>query len=88
MHALPRMPVPHAPMASQVFFDHTGKEVVSMSTAIRPFTFDVAAADLDDLQSRLAHTRWPERETSTDWSQGIPLAYTQEEGVSELLMPC
>jgi hypothetical protein len=49
-----------------------------MSTAIRPFTFDVAAADLDDLQSRLVHTRWPERETSTDWSQGIPLAYTQE----------
>jgi hypothetical protein len=49
-----------------------------MSTAIRPFTFDVAAADLDDLKSRLVHTRWPERETSTDWSQGIPLAYTQE----------
>ena len=49
-----------------------------MSTAIRSFTFDVAAADLDDLQSRPVHTRWPERETSTDWSQGIPLAYTQE----------
>src|SRR5262245_26709924 len=55
-----------------------GKEVVSMSTAIRPFTFDVAAADLDDLQSRLGHTRWPERETSPDWNQGIPLAYTQD----------
>src|SRR5688500_4644126 len=49
-----------------------------MRTAIRPFKFDVAAADLDDLKSRLARTRWPERETSTDWSQGMPLAYTQE----------
>ena len=49
-----------------------------MSTAIRPFTFDVAAVELDDLHARLGHTRWPERETSTDWSQGIPLAYTQE----------
>ena len=34
--------------------------------------------ELDDLARRLAQTRWPERETPTDWSQGIPLAYTRE----------
>jgi len=49
-----------------------------MSTDIRPFKFAVPDADLDDLKRRLASTRWPERETPGDWSQGIPLAYTRE----------
>jgi epoxide hydrolase len=47
-------------------------------SAIRPFKFDVPQADLDDLKRRLAATRWPERETPTDWSQGVPLAYLKE----------
>lgn len=45
---------------------------------IRPFRFDVPDATLDDLKRRLARTRWPERETPDDWTQGIPLAYMQE----------
>ncbi|MFN3218651.1 MAG: epoxide hydrolase family protein [Acidimicrobiales bacterium] len=45
---------------------------------ITPFTIEIADADLDDLQRRLAGTRWPEAETVDDWEQGIPLAYTQE----------
>jgi pimeloyl-ACP methyl ester carboxylesterase len=45
---------------------------------IRPFRFDVPQSDLDDLKARLASTRWPERETPQDWSQGMPLAYTRE----------
>jgi pimeloyl-ACP methyl ester carboxylesterase len=47
-------------------------------TEIRPFTIDIADSQLDDLRSRLSNTRWPERELVDDWSQGIPLAYTQE----------
>ncbi len=47
-------------------------------SAIRPFRFDVPQSELDELKRRLAATRWPERETPTDWSQGIPLAYMQE----------
>ncbi len=43
-----------------------------------PFQLNVADADLDDLRGRLAHTRWPERETVPDWSQGIPLAYVRD----------
>jgi epoxide hydrolase len=38
----------------------------------------VPDADLDDLRSRLARTRWPEAECVDDWSQGMPLAYTRE----------
>ena len=47
-------------------------------SAIRPFKFDIPEANLDDLRRRLAATRWPERETPADWSQGAPLAYVQE----------
>ena len=47
-------------------------------TEIRPFAIDVPEAALVDLRERLARTRWPDRETVDDWSQGIPLAYVQE----------
>ncbi len=49
-----------------------------MPPAIVPFDLDVPEADLDDLRARLRNTRWADRETVTDWSQGIPLAYVQE----------
>ena len=45
---------------------------------MKPFTVPLATADIDDLRDRLAKTRWPDRETVDDWSQGIPLEYTQE----------
>ncbi len=41
--------------------------------AIRPFRIDIPEADLDDLRYRLAHTRLPEKETVSDFSQGVPL---------------
>jgi pimeloyl-ACP methyl ester carboxylesterase len=43
-----------------------------------PFEVRVTEAEIADLRERLARTRWPERETVDDWSQGIPLSYTQE----------
>ncbi|MGB4863741.1 MAG: epoxide hydrolase family protein [Tepidiformaceae bacterium] len=45
---------------------------------IRPFTLSTTDAELDDLRRRLRATRWPDRETVDDWSQGVPLAYVQE----------
>ena len=45
---------------------------------IKPFRIDIPDHELDDLKSRLANTRWPDRETPDDWSQGIPLAYVRE----------
>ena len=44
---------------------------------IRPFTISIDDDTIDDLRRRLSATRWPEAETPDDWSQGIPLAYTQ-----------
>ena len=46
--------------------------------APEPFVIQVSDAVLDDLRNRLRATRWPERETVEDWSQGVPLAYVQE----------
>lgn len=46
--------------------------------AITPTQVSFPDADLDDLRDRLARTRWPERETVGDWSQGVPLATMQE----------
>ncbi|MFT4572399.1 MAG: pimeloyl-ACP methyl ester carboxylesterase [Hyphomicrobiaceae bacterium] len=47
-------------------------------SAIRPFRIAVPEAELIDLKSRLELTRFPEKETTDDWSQGIPLAYVRE----------
>jgi pimeloyl-ACP methyl ester carboxylesterase len=47
------------------------------SDAIRPFQISVPEEDLVDLRRRLAATRWPEKETVTDESQGVPLATLQ-----------
>ena len=45
---------------------------------IKPYNIDIDEATLDDLNTRLAHTRWPDEETPNDWSQGVPLAYAKE----------
>jgi pimeloyl-ACP methyl ester carboxylesterase len=47
-------------------------------TTIRPFTIDIPDADLEDLRSRIAATRWPSKELVADRSQGVQLATLQE----------
>ena len=47
-------------------------------SAIRPFTYRAADADLDDLRQRVLATRLPEKETTDDQSQGVPLATVQK----------
>jgi hypothetical protein len=45
---------------------------------IRPFTVGFPEPELTDLRSRVNATRWPEPETVTDDSQGVPLAMMQD----------
>ncbi|SFF74817.1 epoxide hydrolase family protein [Blastococcus tunisiensis] len=45
---------------------------------VTPFSISVPDEDLDDLRRRLRATRWPDRATVGDWSQGVPLDYLQE----------
>jgi pimeloyl-ACP methyl ester carboxylesterase len=51
---------------------------VAEGTAIRPFEVGFPEADLAELRRRINATRWPERETVTDDSQGVPLALMQD----------
>src|SRR5688500_16306322 len=44
------------------------------SKAIRPFSFSIPEEALVDLRRRISATRWPEKETVGDSSQGVPLA--------------
>jgi pimeloyl-ACP methyl ester carboxylesterase len=46
--------------------------------SIRPFEIHVPQSQLDDLRKRIADTRWPDKETAGDISQGIQLQRVQE----------
>jgi len=46
--------------------------------AIRPFQVEFAGAELADLRVRIEATRWPERETVDDDSQGVRLELMQD----------
>jgi pimeloyl-ACP methyl ester carboxylesterase len=47
------------------------------STAIRPFRVDIPEEALVDLRRRINATKWPDRETVNDPSQGVQLATVQ-----------
>src|SRR5215471_15996904 len=46
--------------------------------AIRPFRINIPGSALADLRKRIKATRWPDKETVTDDSQGVPLVTMQE----------
>jgi epoxide hydrolase len=49
-----------------------------VKTDIRPFRIDVPQAALDDVQERLARTRWPDELPGVDSDYGVSLAYVKE----------
>ncbi|MFY9651012.1 epoxide hydrolase family protein [Trebonia sp.] len=54
------------------------QQASSDKTAIRPFHVGFPEAELTELRRRVNATRWPERETVTDDSQGVRLAMMQD----------
>jgi pimeloyl-ACP methyl ester carboxylesterase len=70
---------------SQLAFAETNQSIVSVSkpadgdkAAIRPLRVRAPDAQLTDLRRRINATRWPERETVADDTQGVPFAMMQE----------
>jgi pimeloyl-ACP methyl ester carboxylesterase len=61
-----------------VLFGQYAPASAANDTPIRPFQVHIPDAALDDLRHRIAETRWPDKETVNDASQGIPLARLQE----------
>src|SRR5216117_1632438 len=53
-------------------------QLISETTAVRELQVGFPEADLDDLRSRINATRWLERETVDDDSQGVPLGLMQD----------
>ena len=48
------------------------------NAAIRPFHFEAPKAELLDLRRRIEATKWPEKETVADDTQGVQLATMQK----------
>ena len=48
------------------------------SDAVHPFRVNFSDAELDEMRRRISATRWPDRETVTDQSQGPQLATLQK----------
>ncbi|MEX3980432.1 epoxide hydrolase family protein [Paraburkholderia sp. EG287A] len=70
---------------SQLAFSQTPQGITEVKsapngdkTAIRPLRVHVPEAQLVDLRRRIKATRWPDKETVSDDSQGVPLAMMQE----------
>ena len=55
-----------------------GAEEAEEAGEIRPFRIEVKQSVLDDLQQRLANTRWPDQIDETGWQYGIDLGYMKE----------
>ena len=51
-------------LMTEVEAEHEGAE-------IRPFTVNIPQSDIDDMHRRVKATRWPDRETVKDTSQGV-----------------
>lgn len=56
---------------------NAAKTEVKTSTTIRPFRAHISDAAVADLRQRVANTRWAEKETVTDRSQGAQLEKIQ-----------
>ncbi len=48
------------------------------NVAVRPFTVNISQETLDDLHTRLVHTRWTDAVTGADWDYGTNAAYLRE----------
>jgi pimeloyl-ACP methyl ester carboxylesterase len=48
------------------------------TTAIRPFTIEIPQDAIDDLQARLANTRYPVEAPGDAWTYGTPVSYLRD----------
>jgi hypothetical protein len=55
-----------------------GRKQAADKNAIRPFQVNFPEAELTELRRRITATRFPEKETVADFSQGVPLATVQK----------
>ena len=64
-------------IAGTISLFHAGIALAGVDSGIRPFSVKFPEESLLDLRRRINATRWPDRETVSDQSQGIQLAKLQ-----------
>jgi pimeloyl-ACP methyl ester carboxylesterase len=62
---------------TQISPTHQASKHADDEKTIRPFHVNVPETELTELRNRINATKWPERETVTDATQGVQLATTQ-----------
>src|SRR5690349_4632259 len=67
-----------AATAAAVSFIPSALVAATSGDTILPFTASFSKDQLDDLRRRVAATRWPDKETVADASQGVQLATIQK----------
>ncbi len=66
-----------SPTGATIAGNMVADQTKQAETEIRPFHVSIRDERLIDLRRRIVATQWPERETVTDQSQGIPLGMIQ-----------
>jgi Epoxide hydrolase N terminus len=66
------------PSLAQTVATAASASIAAQDSTIRQFRIDIPEAALADLRRRIAATRWPDRETVSDQSQGVQLAKLQD----------
>jgi pimeloyl-ACP methyl ester carboxylesterase len=75
----PARPAPSpSAAAGAAFIGAAASAVPESDTSVRPFHYRATDAELADLKRRIKATRWPEKETVDDDTQGVRLATTQK----------
>lgn len=65
-------------LLSEVTAQEKVKTAVNNDEAIRPYRVNISNADLKDLKERIQDTKWPDKETVADQSQGANLSNMKE----------
>jgi pimeloyl-ACP methyl ester carboxylesterase len=68
----------NSPQQRRPVTENQTHETTSTRFAIRPFRVDIPEEAIADLRRRIAATRWPDKETVPDPSQGVQLATMQK----------
>jgi len=56
----------------------SSQDATAVAAGARALRIDFPQESIDDLRRRISATRWPEQETVTDDSQGVPLQLMQD----------
>ncbi|MBD2095718.1 epoxide hydrolase [Trichocoleus sp. FACHB-591] len=76
--ALPVLVLAHQSAQTRTQTHVVSEAIATQDNTIRPFRVHIQQEAIDDLRRRIATTRWPDKETVADQSQGVQLTTMKE----------